>query len=69
MDAGLVAIGRRANTTNALSISNSHRANYLLRAELLSLFWPNCDCREFGPFSGVLAELLKILVRLVKCEL
>ena len=28
MDASLVAIGTKADTTNALSISNNHQANY-----------------------------------------
>ena len=32
--------------------------NYVLRAELWSHFWPNCDCRDLGYFFGVLAELL-----------
>jgi hypothetical protein len=30
MDASLIAIGRRADTTNALSIPNSHRAEYAI---------------------------------------
>ena len=44
-------------------------ARYMLLAELLSHFWPNCDCTEFGLFSRLLAELLKILERRGKCEL
>ena len=29
----------------------------LLRAELWSEFWPNCNCRDLGLFWRVLAEL------------
>lgn len=32
--------------------------NYLLRAELWSHFWPNCDGRDLGVFFEVLAELI-----------
>ena len=32
----------------------------VLRAELWSYFWPNCDCRNLEVFLGVLADLLKI---------
>ncbi len=35
----------------------------LLRAELWSYFWPNCDCIEFGVLEGVLTELLRKLER------
>ena len=31
----------------------------VLRAELWSHFWPNCDCRDLGHFFGVLAELIE----------
>jgi hypothetical protein len=30
----------------------------LLRAELWSHLWPNCECRDLGLSGGVLAELL-----------
>jgi hypothetical protein len=33
----------------------------VLRAELWSYFWPNCDCMEFGVLEGVLTELLRKL--------
>ncbi len=32
--------------------------NWVLRAELMSHFWLNCDCRDLGLFFGVLAELI-----------
>ena len=30
---------------------------HLLRAELWSYFWPNCDCRDLGADRAGLAEL------------
>ena len=48
-DATIVLVGVLEDVLNT--------SGQVLRAELWSHFWPNCDGRDLGLFFGVLAEL------------
>jgi hypothetical protein len=41
----------------------------VLRAELWSHFWPNCDCRDFQFLSGVGGRIAENSEKRWKCEL
>ena len=50
---------RQAGKTSRANINGvKNIKGEMLRAELWSHFWPNCDGRDLGHFFGVLAELL-----------
>ena len=50
--------GQRCQEPGKEKVSGTDNLAYVLRAELWSHFWPNCDGRDLGLFFGVLAELL-----------
>ena len=39
------------SVSHGLDENNDVKAVYLLRAELMSYFWPNCECRDLSPVS------------------